>query len=58
MTDAPARVVNVASLGQHPIDFGDDRTRAARANAQAYDPAARAELWRRSLDLAGHPGLG
>ncbi|MEU8515007.1 hypothetical protein AB0C76_25950 [Kitasatospora sp. NPDC048722] len=23
----------------------------------AYDPAARAELWRRSLDLVGHPGL-
>jgi NAD(P)-dependent dehydrogenase (short-subunit alcohol dehydrogenase family) len=28
-----------------------DRQREARANAQAYDPAARAELWRRSLAL-------
>ncbi|HEX3588145.1 MAG TPA: SDR family NAD(P)-dependent oxidoreductase [Pseudonocardiaceae bacterium] len=28
-----------------------DRTRESRANAQAYDPAARAELWRRSLEL-------
>jgi len=141
---APARVVNVASLGQHPLDFGDlmitrgytgtraygqsklaqimsgfelagrlpadqvtvnslhpatymptkmvteeigytidslsdgvaatsrlaidpalagvtgrffDRTREARANAQAYDPAARAELWRRSLDLVSHPDI-
>jgi NAD(P)-dependent dehydrogenase (short-subunit alcohol dehydrogenase family) len=30
-----------------------DRTRRARAQAQAYDPAARAELWRRSLELTG-----
>jgi NAD(P)-dependent dehydrogenase (short-subunit alcohol dehydrogenase family) len=141
---APARVVNVASLGQHPLDFSDlmitrgytgtraygqskltqimsgfelagrlpadqvtvnslhpatymptkmvteeightidslsdgvaatsrlatdpalagvtgrffDHTREARANAQAYDPAARAELWRRSLDLVNHPDI-
>jgi NAD(P)-dependent dehydrogenase (short-subunit alcohol dehydrogenase family) len=141
---APARVVNVASLGQHPLDFGDlmitrgysgtraygqsklaqimsgfelasrvppgqvtanslhpatfmptkmvteeigytidslsdgvtatsrlaidpaladvtgrffDHTREARANAQAYDPAARAELWRRSLELVNHPDI-
>ena len=139
---APARIVNVASIGQHPIDFGDimitrgytgsraygqsklaqimsgfelasripasevtvnslhpstymptkmvtseigytidtiedgveattrlvsdpaldgvtgrffDRRQEAKANAQAYDPAARAELWRRSLELVGHP---
>jgi NAD(P)-dependent dehydrogenase (short-subunit alcohol dehydrogenase family) len=138
---APARIVNVASIGQHPIDFGDlmiekgynggraygqsklaqimsgfelaarvsaaevtvnslhpatymptkmvleevghsiddlevgiaatarlaadpdlatvtgrffDRTREARANAQAYDAAARTELWNRSLELVGH----
>jgi NAD(P)-dependent dehydrogenase (short-subunit alcohol dehydrogenase family) len=31
-----------------------DRTRETRADAQAYDPAARAELWRRSLELVGH----
>ncbi|HUY44771.1 MAG TPA: SDR family NAD(P)-dependent oxidoreductase [Streptosporangiaceae bacterium] len=141
---APARIVNVASIGQHPIDFGDlmitrgytgaraygqsklaqimsgfelasrvpagevtanslhpatymptkividelgysidsiadgvaatsrlvsdpsldgvtgrffDRTEEARANAQAYDDAARAELWRRSLELVGHPDI-
>ena len=34
-----------------------DRTREAKANAQAYDDAARAELWRRSLELVGHPDL-
>ena len=142
---APARIVNVASLGQHPIDFSDimitrdysgvraygqsklaqimsgfelagrvpaaevtvnslhpatymptkmvlqeighhidsidtgvtatrrlvsdpalagvtgrfyDRTREARAAAQAYDASARAELWRRSLELTGHPDVG
>ena len=32
-----------------------DRTRPARARAQAYDVAARHELWRRSLDLVGYP---
>lgn len=30
-----------------------DRTREARANPQAYDPQARAELWHRSLELTG-----
>lgn len=35
-----------------------DRTREARAAAQAYDASARAELWRRSLELTGHPGIG
>jgi hypothetical protein len=34
-----------------------DRTREARANAQAYDPPARAELWRRSLELVGHADI-
>jgi NAD(P)-dependent dehydrogenase (short-subunit alcohol dehydrogenase family) len=34
-----------------------DRTREARADPQAYDPAARAELWRRSLELVGYPDL-
>lgn len=32
-----------------------DRTREAEANPQAYDADARAELWRRSLDLTGQP---
>ena len=34
-----------------------DRTRKARANEQAYDEAARAELWRRSLELVNHPDV-
>jgi NAD(P)-dependent dehydrogenase (short-subunit alcohol dehydrogenase family) len=34
-----------------------DRTREARANTQAYDAGARRELWRRSLELVGHPGI-
>ncbi len=32
-----------------------DRSRPARANDQAYDEAARAELWRRSVELTGAP---
>jgi hypothetical protein len=28
-----------------------DRTREARANAQAYDARARTQLWQRSLEL-------
>jgi NAD(P)-dependent dehydrogenase (short-subunit alcohol dehydrogenase family) len=32
-----------------------DRTRETRAEQQAYDEAARAELWRRSLELVGLP---
>jgi NAD(P)-dependent dehydrogenase (short-subunit alcohol dehydrogenase family) len=32
-----------------------DRQEEARADAQAYDPAVRAELWRRSLALTGAP---
>src|SRR5262249_35144373 len=34
-----------------------DRTREAHANEQAYDETARAELWRRSLELTGVPDL-
>ncbi len=34
-----------------------DRTTEARANPQAYDTSARAQLWERSLQLTGHPGL-
>jgi hypothetical protein len=30
-----------------------DRTREARADDQAYDPDARAELWRRATQLVG-----
>jgi len=35
-----------------------DRIREARADDQAYDPAARRELWRRSLSLVDHPDIG
>jgi hypothetical protein len=34
-----------------------DRTRETTANAQAYDENARRELWLRSLELVGHPGI-
>lgn len=34
-----------------------DRTREAQAHPQAYDARARAELWRRSLDLVGHDDI-
>ncbi|MEU6966465.1 SDR family NAD(P)-dependent oxidoreductase [Kitasatospora aureofaciens] len=34
-----------------------DRTREARADRQAYDLRARAELWDRSLKLVGHAGV-
>ncbi len=34
-----------------------DRAADTQANAQAYDPAARARLWQASLDLVGHPGV-
>jgi len=33
-----------------------DRTREARATDQAYDPDARAELWRRASELVGRDG--
>jgi hypothetical protein len=34
-----------------------DRTREDRAAAQAYDPGAQAELWRRSLELTGQSDI-
>jgi len=34
-----------------------NQTRDMRADAQAYDARARAELWRRSLELIDHPDL-
>ncbi len=34
-----------------------DRTREARANAQAYDAGARSQLWQRSLDLTSAPDV-
>jgi NAD(P)-dependent dehydrogenase (short-subunit alcohol dehydrogenase family) len=47
---ATVRLVNDASLAGVTGRFYD-RTREARANAQAYDPDARARLWELSLQL-------
>lgn len=49
---ATDRLVSDESLATTTGRFFD-RTREARADAQAYDPAARALLWRRSLELTG-----
>ena len=35
-----------------------DRMREARADSQAYNVKARAQLWRRSLELTDHADLG
>lgn len=35
-----------------------DRMKEARANPQAYDGAAREQLWAESLRLVDHPGIG
>ncbi len=53
---ATRRLVSDAALAQVTGKFFD-RTREARANPQAYDAGARAELWRRSLELTGHADL-
>ena len=50
---ATRRLVSDPALARTTGRFFD-RTREAAANPQAYDPAARAELWRRSLELVGH----
>jgi len=49
---ATRRLVSDPALAQVTGRFFD-RAREARANAQAYDAAARAELWNRSLQLTG-----
>ncbi|GLY77505.1 SDR family NAD(P)-dependent oxidoreductase [Actinoallomurus iriomotensis] len=53
---ATDRLVSDESLATTTGRFFD-RTREARADAQAYDPAARARLWRRSLELTGAKGI-
>jgi NAD(P)-dependent dehydrogenase (short-subunit alcohol dehydrogenase family) len=50
--DATRRLVSDPALAQVTARFFD-RARDARANAQAYDARARAELWNRSLQLTG-----
>jgi NAD(P)-dependent dehydrogenase (short-subunit alcohol dehydrogenase family) len=51
--EATRRLVSDADLSTVTGNFFD-RTREARADAQAYDALARAELWDRSLQLVGH----
>ena len=54
--DATRRLVSDPALAQVTGRFFD-RAREARANAQAYDARARAELWNRSLQLTGQADL-
>jgi len=54
---ATLRLIDDPALASSTGKFFD-RTREAKANAQAYDESARLELWRRSLELVGHPDLG
>jgi NAD(P)-dependent dehydrogenase (short-subunit alcohol dehydrogenase family) len=54
---ATLRLVSEQELSRNTGKFFD-RTREARANAQAYDASARAQLWERSLTMVDHPGLG
>lgn len=53
---ATHRLVTDPALATTTGRFFDKLTEAT-ANAQAYDPAARAELWKRSLELVGHSGV-
>jgi NAD(P)-dependent dehydrogenase (short-subunit alcohol dehydrogenase family) len=50
---ATERLVSDAGLAATTGRFFD-RTRETKADAQAYDAAARTELWNRSLELVGH----
>ncbi|WP_371737034.1 hypothetical protein [Bradyrhizobium sediminis] len=50
---APSRIVNVASLGQHPIDFDDIMVPKATA---AGAPTRKASC-RKSCSVAGKTGL-
>lgn len=50
------RLVSDPALAQVTGRFFN-QAREARANPQAYDARARAELWRRSLELTGHADL-
>jgi NAD(P)-dependent dehydrogenase (short-subunit alcohol dehydrogenase family) len=50
---ATERLVSDARLAATTGRFFD-RTRETKADAQAYDAAARTELWNRSLELVGH----
>jgi NAD(P)-dependent dehydrogenase (short-subunit alcohol dehydrogenase family) len=51
LIDRPARVVNVASAGQHPIDFADPMLEAAYDGATAYAQSKLAQIMF-TIDLA------
>jgi NAD(P)-dependent dehydrogenase (short-subunit alcohol dehydrogenase family) len=49
---APSRIVNVASLGQHPIDFGDVMITRGYSGSRAYAQSKLAQIMF-TIDLAG-----
>ena len=51
-TSAPARIVNVASLGQHPIDFEDVMITKGYSGARAYAQSKLAQIMF-TIDLSG-----
>jgi NAD(P)-dependent dehydrogenase (short-subunit alcohol dehydrogenase family) len=48
---APARIVNVASLGQHPIDFDDPMITRGYSGARAYSQSKLAQIMQ-AIDVA------
>ncbi|MGH2986233.1 MAG: SDR family NAD(P)-dependent oxidoreductase [Solirubrobacterales bacterium] len=48
---APARIVNVASLGQHPIDFDDPMITRGYSGTRAYSQSKLAQIMQ-AIDLA------
>jgi NAD(P)-dependent dehydrogenase (short-subunit alcohol dehydrogenase family) len=51
VSSAPARIVNVASAGQHPIDFGDPLLRSSYDGVRAYGQSKLAQIMF-TVDLA------
>jgi NAD(P)-dependent dehydrogenase (short-subunit alcohol dehydrogenase family) len=51
---APARIVNVSSLGQHPIDFDDPMITRGYSGARAYSQSKLAQIMQ-AIDLAESP---
>ena len=50
-SSAPARLVNVASLGQHPIDFDDPMITRGYSGARAYSQSKLAQIMQ-AIDVA------
>ena len=48
---APARIVNVASLGQHPLDFDDPMIARGYSGARAYSQSKLAQIMQ-AIDLS------